>query len=96
MFQVYSTLTPFGQRLCREIVAEPGQVLDTAVPDDVVILQSDAHECYKKMGLTEEQINEYKKRGKYFDYSDTINPHFYGRKIDSSDESKEESKREEL
>ena len=81
--EIYSKLSPFAQKLCREVVFDPEDKIEVGLMDDVTLLQGDIIPCYRKMGLTEDEINEYIKSGRYFSIkhgsSDIIREGFYGR-----------------
>jgi len=65
---VYDTLSPFGKHICREVVAEPGEEVDASLKDDVILLYSDVMPCYKRLGLTDEDIETFRKNGQVYDY----------------------------
>jgi len=53
--------------LCREVnvAAAPGEILETGVKDELYLLYSEHTECYKKMGLTNQDLEEYARQGRH-------------------------------
>ena len=45
-------------------MAAPGEVLETGVKDNAYLLYSEHRECYKKMGLTDQDLEEYARKGR--------------------------------
>jgi ectoine hydroxylase-related dioxygenase (phytanoyl-CoA dioxygenase family) len=63
--EIYDQLSDFGQKLCREVVAAPGEVIDTGPRPNPYLLYKNHKECYKKMGLTDADLEEYREKGIY-------------------------------
>ena len=64
--EVYDQLTPEGQHRAREIVALPGESIDTSIKDNITLIFQDVLDCYKRMGVTDEMIEQAKQRGEYY------------------------------
>ena len=78
--EIYDTLTPFGKKICKDIVAPPGVNIDTSMHDDVIYVFDDVIECYRKMGITDGYIEQLKSTGGYYEpYEGTNRFDFYGR-----------------
>lgn len=45
-------------------MAAPGEILETGVKDEAYLLYSEHTECYKKMGLTNQDLEEYARKGR--------------------------------
>ncbi len=85
--EVYNNLTTFGKKICREVVAQPGEEIDAHLKEDVVSLYSEVMPCYYHMGLTDELIEELRQKGAVYDYEKTqgtVRQEFYGRKNSTS------------
>ena len=70
--QIYDQLSDFGQKLCREVVAAPGEVIDTGPRPNPYLLYKNHKECYKKMGLTDADLEEYREKGIYLESIRTV------------------------
>jgi len=79
--EVYDTLSPEGQHRAREIVALPGEEIDTSMQDDSTLIWHDVIDCYRKMGVTNEEIEEAKRNGLYYaEKEGAPRRDFYGRR----------------
>ena len=65
-------------------MAAPGEVVETGVKDDALLLYSEHKECYKKMGLTDQDLEEYARQGRLISYVPGIDSRFYQRKKDAT------------
>ncbi len=69
-------------------MALPGETLDLGMKNDTSYVMSDHNACYSRLGLTDTDLDEYRRQGRYYDYTEQTDVEkvgFYGRLKRQSD-----------
>ena len=79
-------------------MADPGEELDIQSLDDVRMIRSDVLPCYDHLGVTEQDIQEFKRKGQYYDRHrlNVILYNFYGKNNFTREHTDNGQKKDEL